>query len=890
MKTLIHSGTPRHSGRYPWGSGDDPYQRNSSWITYVKDLRAKGLSDTEIARGMGMKTGEFRSRNSLNNAEKWAADAVTVQKLKDKGYSNVAIGNKMGINESSVRNFLNPAVKARANITTSTVDMLKNQIAQKKYIDVGIGVENHIGVSRTRLKTAISALEDEGYKIHYLKEEQVGNPGKYTSIMVLGSPDSDYKELFADKTQVKTITDFSQDYGRSFLGLKPIKSIDPKRVQINYGDAGGADKDGVIELRRGIDDISLGNNKYAQVRIGVDGTHFLKGMAVYSDDLPDGIDVRFNTNKKTGTPMLGEKANTVLKNMKDEPDNPFGATVRQKEYIDKDGNTQLSALNIVNEEGEWNEWSKTISTQMLSKQPPKLAKQQLGLRYQLKKDEYKDLKSLTNPTVKKQLLLSYADDVDSSAVHLESAGFPRQRWQVILPVTSIKEGEVYAPNFRPGESVVLIRYPHGGRFEIPELIVTTKNAEAKSIMQNAADAIGIHPNVAKKLSGADFDGDTVLVIPNPHSEIKTSAAIKALQEFDPSAAYPAYEGMPKMKATTKQQQMGSVSNLITDMTIQGAPVDEIIRAVKHSMVVIDAEKHNLNYKLSAQENGISALKTKYQGGPTKGASTIISRTTSQQRVDNRRETIDPATGKKVYLYPGDTYTLKSGEVRVFKGDTYIDNEGRTIVRQIKSTKGAEAEDARSLSSGMPIEEVYATHANQLKALANAARKEALGTQPRQYSPSAKIAYKKEVASLNAQLNIALQNKPMERQATILANAIIKAKLEANPSMEAPDIKKLKGQALTEARARSGADKQQIVISPIEWEAIQAGAISTNVLTQILLNTNLDTVKQYAMPRTKRGISSSQLSRAQQLLVRGYTQAEVADSIGVSLSTLTAALE
>lgn len=25
---LEHYGTPRHSGRYPWGSGENPYQRN----------------------------------------------------------------------------------------------------------------------------------------------------------------------------------------------------------------------------------------------------------------------------------------------------------------------------------------------------------------------------------------------------------------------------------------------------------------------------------------------------------------------------------------------------------------------------------------------------------------------------------------------------------------------------------------------------------------------------------------------------------------------------------------------------------------------------------------------------------------------------------------------
>ena len=48
--------------------------------------------------------------------------------------------------------------------------------------------------------------------------------------------------------------------------------------------------------------------------------------------------------------------------------------------------------------------------------------------------------------------------------------------------------------------------------------------------------------------------------------------------------------------------MGDVSNLITDMTIKGANNDELARAVRHSMVVIDSEKHNLDVKASARDN------------------------------------------------------------------------------------------------------------------------------------------------------------------------------------------------------------------------------------------------------------------------------------------------
>ena len=122
--------------------------------------------------------------------------------------------------------------------------------------------------------------------------------------------------------------------------------------------------DGVIQLRRGVDDISLGKSRYAQVRIGVDGTHYLKGMAVYSDDMPPGIDIIFNTNKSDKGDI-----HKAMKSIKDDPDNPFGSIIRQKHYIDANGKRRLSALNIVGsedpdgvkrpgEEGAWALWSK----------------------------------------------------------------------------------------------------------------------------------------------------------------------------------------------------------------------------------------------------------------------------------------------------------------------------------------------------------------------------------------------------------------------------------------------------------------------------------------------------------------------------------------------------
>lgn len=858
--SLKHYGVPRRSGRYPWGSGDDPQQRNKSFLGYVDNLKKQGMSEVDIAKGMGMTTSQLRAKKSIAKSEQRKADVAEVIRLKEKGCSNIEIGKKMGINESSVRALLNPAIQERSEITNATADILRDNVEKKSYIDVGAGVEKHIGISRTKLKTSISQLQEEGYTIHYIPVEQLGT-GKKTTIMVLAKPEASFSEVYKNKEKIRMITDYSEDGGRSFLGLEPIKSVDSNRVKVRYAEDGGSEKDGIVELRRGLDDISLGNAKYAQVRIGVDGTHYLKGMAMYSDDLPKGVDIIYNTNKNSNTPK--EK---VFKEMKDDPDNPFGATVRQKHYIDSDGKTQLSALNIVNEEGDWGKWSKTLSSQMLSKQSPALAKNQLGMAYDLKKEEFDEIMSLTNPAVKKKLLDSFADDCDSSSVHLKSAALPRQGSHVILPFTGMKDTEIYAPNYRNGERVVLVRYPHGGIFEIPELTVNNKHPEANKTIKNAKDAVGISSKVAERLSGADFDGDTVLVIPNDKGLIKTSSPLKGLMNFDPKISYPAYEGMPRISSRTKQMKMGDVSNLITDMTIKGANSDELARAVRHSMVVIDSEKHNLNYKQSYVDNGVADLKKKYQGSERSGASTLISKASSEMRVGIRKEKVDPETGKKVYEYTNETYT---------------DRRGKTHLKTTSSTKMTETDDAYTLSSGTPMETVYAQHANKLKSLANDARKLSIKTQLVPYSPSAKKTYEPEVSSLLAKLNVALKNKPLERQAQLLANAVVSAKRAANPSMDASDLKKIKGQALAEARSRTNAKKQRIDITDREWEAIQSGAVSSNTLTQILNNTDLDKVKQLATPRTKTSLTPAKEAKAKAMLSSGYTQSEIADALGVS---------
>lgn len=897
---LMHYGTKRHSGRYEWGSGENPYQHENWFLSSVNELKAKGLSEKEIADYFGISTTELREKKSIAKDEKRAADLAEAIRLYDKGWSKTAIAERLGSNESYVRYLLQPTVQDRVLSTENTANILKDRVGVDNYIDITEGSQYLIGISKQKMNTAVRKLEEEGYTVHYIKVEQPNLPGKYTYIKVLAKPGTEWSEVNQNRDQIQLIQpNYTKDGGKTFLGIEPPKSVSSDRLQVRYAEEGGKEKDGVIELRRGVEDLSLGNSNYAQVRIAVDDTHYLKGMAIYSDDMPPGVDIIFNTNKHVGTPVMGPKDNTVLKNLKADKDNPFGSNLKvedgiivgQQHYIDKDGNRQLSPINIVREEGDWKTWSNTLSSQFLSKQPISLIKQQLDLTYDRQASEFDKINALTNPEVKKKLLIEYADECDAAASHLKAAALPRQSSKVIIPLTDLKDDECYAPTYRDGEYVALVRHPHGGTFEIPVLKVNNGIISGKKTLGEAPDAIGINHKVAERLSGADFDGDSVLVIPMAGQKIKATSPLKGLQDFDPKESYPGYKGMKVMKNT--QNEMGRISNLITDMTIKGADDSEIARAVRHSMVVIDAEKHELNYKQSYIDNGIAQLKEKYQ--PEGGASTIISRAGSEAHPLKRKPSeegvriggnhdfsVDPKTGEKLYSYTGETYQKahknKNGEI-----DRYT-----TVYKKAQaSTKMAETKDASTLSSGFAKEEPYVVYANKLKALANRARKEAVTTPSQKISPSAKKTYAEEVSSLAAKLNNALKNKPYERQAQLIASVIIEAKQKDNPSMTSDELKKVRTQALNEARNKTGANKKAVLINITdkEWEAIQAGAISSTTLSKILDNSDPAKIRQLATPVEFRSPSTADISRMKDLSARGYTLAEIADVVGFSSSTV-----
>lgn len=934
---IEHYGMPRRSGRYPWGSGKDPYQSGRDFLGRVEEMRKSGFTYTDengkkwtgdpaIAKSLGYSTTDFRTVYAIAKDERRSDLVATAKRLKEKeGMNNSEIGRKMGINESSVRSLLDPNSEYKMKQAKETANFLKEQVDKKKMVDVGSGVERDLNISKEKLDQALFILQAEGgYEVYGNRFPQATNKNQMTTQRVLCVPGTKHSDIY-NYDDIQTVKDYiSRDDGQTFeRKFHYPESMDSKRLMIRYKEDGGIDKDGVVELRRNVPDLSLGESNYSQVRIMVDGKKYIKGMAVYGDDkeFPPGVDAIFNTNKSKSVSKMD-----VLKDVKKDPDNPFGSLIKDADqggqywYTDKNGKKKLGLINKRSDEGDWTEWKDALPSQFLSKQSLAMAEKQLGIAKADKQAEFDSIMSLTNPTVKKYYLHKFAEDCDSAAVHLKGAALPGQKYHVILPVTSLSEKEVYAPGYPDGSKLALIRYPHGGTFEIPICTVNNKNKEAiKMIGKTSVDAIGINSKVAERLSGADFDGDTVMCIPTHDRggkvKITSTRKLDGLEGFDPKMEYGGekkigsdgkehwYRNGSEYKLMKKTDtEMGKISNLITDMTLNGASEDKLARAVRHSMVVIDAEKHHLDYKQSEKDNNIKALKLEYQGKTTGGASTIISKAKSEYPVDKRqgtpkynikgKEWYDPSRpeGALIYRKADDaTYTTKRLNKRT--GEL----EDVTVTRKTKSTKMAETDDAYSLVSPnrRPMELVYADYANSMKHLANQARIEETKAGKIAYNKEAKRKYQAEYDSLIRKLDLAESNTPRERAAQRKTYAVVQNKQrtfeqQTGEKMKAKDLKKASQQALTRYREEYGSiprRERNIVISDNEWKAIQAGAVSENILKRILNNCDADSLRQRAMPKESKELNQAKQNRIKAMSA-SYTISQIADKLGISTSTVS----
>lgn len=951
---LSHYGMPRRSGRYPWGSGDQPYQSSRDFLGRIEEMRKSGFTytdpetgkkytgDNAIAKSLGYNSTDFRTVYAIAKDARRADDVATAKRLATKEGMNISeIGRKMGINESSVRSLLNPHSESRMKQARAAADFLKKQVDEKGMIDVGAGVNYELRITKEKMDQALFILQaEDGYEVYGGRFPQVTNRGQMTTQRVLCKPGTPHNAIY-EYDKVKTVNDYiSRDDGDTFEPkFHYPESLDSKRLQIRYAEDGGIEKDGVVELRRGVPDLSLGESNYSQVRIMVDGKKYIKGMAVYGEDkdFPPGVDVIFNTNKSKKVSKLD-----VLKDIKSDPDNPFGSLIKDADqggqywYDSKTGervsgasnnpNKKLGLINKRSDEGDWTEWKDALPSQFLSKQSIAMAQKQLGIARADRELEFQSIMALTNPTVKKYYLDKFASSCDSAAKDLKAAALPGQKYHVILPINSLSEHEIYAPGYKDGTKIALVRYPHGGTFEIPILTVNNKNKDGiRMIGKTSIDAVGINHKVAERLSGADFDGDTAMGIPTHDraGKVKISSRdlLDGLVGFDPKVSYGgekstgsdgkehwSRDGVEYRLMTKTNLEMGKISNLITDMTIAGADDKEMARAVRHSMVVIDAEKHHLDYKASEAENNIAALKRKYQvhiddDGNIHygGASTILSRAKGEKTVDKRQGSpktnlkgkpwYDPTRPEGALIWTkadDDTYTVK--KVNKKTGEVTEVVKKRTQM----STNMDETDDAYTLVSPHrhPMELVYADYANAMKHLANQARVELSRAGKVAYSKEAKREYQEEFDSLFAKLKNAESNTPKERAAQRMANATIQAKQlkakEAGEKIEKKELKKASQQALTKARTEVGSvsrRERNIVITDKEWEAIQKGAISESMLERILNNSDPASLRQKAMPKETSVLTPAKVSRIKAMSA-SYTIAQIADKLGISKSTVS----
>ena len=939
---LKHYGVKRKSGRYPW----DPslhLPKNYKFIEDRDEMKKRGLSDNEIAKQMGLSTTVYRSKVTIAKEELKQYNMQRISKLQSEGMIIDDIAKTIGTTGQTVRNYLdeikNPNKSARAQRvqTEAVADTLEAAVKRSKYIDVGKGVEIQMGISKEKLKSGLNALVESGeYEVHNLRIAQVTDKNNSTPVKVLTKKGVERSEIYKNMDKVRPVEEFAiNGDARMFQQMERPKSIGWDRVHIRYaipeGQKGhgtnddGAMMDGAMFLRPGVKDLNLGKASYAQVRIAVGDTHYLKGMALYGTEemfkgIPKGTDIIFNTNKTANkTPQ------EVLKELKKNPEggapidgpNPFGATVkRQNTLVDAKGNPvykpgvkdrfgnkvpQIGSVNIVNEEGDWGSWSKALSAQFLSKQPTTVVNERLKATMKQVQDEYESIQKVTNPVIKKQLMESFVSDLESKQVHMKAAAPKGFQGHVILPVPDMKENEVYAPNYKNGEKVVLIRYPHGGRFEIPELTVNNNSVARKMISKDSPDAIGIHPKVASKMSGADFDGDTAYVIPNNKGKFKSRDSLKELKNFDPNMYADKPGTFTPITKRYQQTLMGVVSNLITDMTLQGAPSNEIARAVKHSMVVIDAEKHKLNYKRSAEENGIDALMKRYMTHVDKVKYGDLERYNPKtRRVD---KVIDPDKLKKD-LTPGKEYTSASTIISRHKQSVITDGY-QVEVPDPKSKSGGTkmvwrnkketylvnmVKDANVFlgPNATKTEHHYADYINELKAFKNKVDSEMSDIKMPARDPKAAKIYAEEVLSMKDKVNQVKINRIKERQAQRMAEVSSKAEIARRSEDEVlkkDEISRIKQQALNKARSMVGAERTPVTITDDEWDAVQSNAVSGTLLKELVSFMDDSQLKSLATPRANKQMTDARKSKAKALLANGYTIAQVAEALGVSSSTI-----
>ena len=157
---LKHYGIKRRSGRYPWGSGEDGYQRGMDFYARYEALKKKGFSDKDIARELGMldkdgnpSTGILRMERAYAKDLRNIYNIERARSLAEDGKGPTEIAKIMGVSrESTVRGWLDPGFEERTLKATNTAEFLQDMIYESEHgmIDVGKGAHIKLGLTETR--------------------------------------------------------------------------------------------------------------------------------------------------------------------------------------------------------------------------------------------------------------------------------------------------------------------------------------------------------------------------------------------------------------------------------------------------------------------------------------------------------------------------------------------------------------------------------------------------------------------------------------------------------------------------------------------------------------------------------------------------------------------
>ncbi len=86
-----------------------------------------------------------------------------------------------------------------------------------------------------------------------------------------------------------------------------------------------------------------------------------------------------------------------------------------------------------------------------------------------------------------------------------------------------------------------------------------------------------------------------------------------ISSFDPKC-YKVGAGQSIPEGLDRHYELGMMSNLITNMVLKNADESEMERAIRYSMVIIDAKKEKLDWKRSKTDEDIENLIKKYLKG------------------------------------------------------------------------------------------------------------------------------------------------------------------------------------------------------------------------------------------------------------------------------------